>query len=74
MRSSIKQIQEVQMQFLAGPTTGSAAAPTFRALVAADIPTLTAAKVSDFDTQVRTNRVDQLASATNPVTGVTAYK
>ncbi len=56
---------------LAGPTTGSAAAPTFRSLVAADIPTLTAAKVSDFDTQVRTNRVDQLASATNPVTGVT---
>ena len=29
---------------LAGPTTGSAAAPTFRSLVAADIPTLTAAK------------------------------
>jgi len=56
---------------LAGPTTGSAAAPTFRSLVAADVPTLTAAKVSDFDTQVRTNRVDQLASATNPVTGVT---
>ena len=56
---------------LAGPTTGSAAAPTFRSLVAADIPTLTAAKVSDSDTQVRTNRVDQLASATNPVTGVT---
>ena len=56
---------------LAGPTTGSAAAPTFRSLVAADVPTLTAAKVSDFDTQVRTNRVDQLTSATNPVTGVT---
>ena len=56
---------------LAGPTTGSAAAPTFRSLVTADIPTLTAAKVSDFDTQVRTNRVDQLTSATNPVTGVT---
>ena len=56
---------------LAGPTTGSAAAPTFRSLVAADIPTLTAAKVSDFDTQVRTNRVDQLASATSTVSGVT---
>ncbi len=56
---------------LAGPTTGSAAAPTFRSLVVADIPTLTSAKVSDFDTQVRTSRVDQLASATNPVTGVT---
>tara|TARA_R100001224_G_scaffold112123_2_gene93833 strand:- start:11 stop:1174 length:1164 start_codon:yes stop_codon:yes gene_type:complete len=56
---------------LAGPTTGSAAAPTFRSLVVADVPTLTSAKVSDFDTQVRTSRVDQLASATNPVTGVT---
>jgi len=56
---------------LAGPTTGSAAAPTFRALVAADVPTLTASKISDFDSQVRTSRVDQLASATNPVTGVT---
>jgi hypothetical protein len=31
-----------------GPTTGSAAAPTFRALVAADIPVLAAAKISDF--------------------------
>ena len=56
---------------LSGPTTGSAAAPTFRSLVAADIPSLTASKISNFDTQVRTNRVDQLASATNPVSGVT---
>ena len=37
---------------LAGPTTGSAAAPTFRSLVVADVPTLTASKISDFDTQV----------------------
>ena len=56
---------------LAGPTTGSAAAPTFRSLVVADIPTLTSAKVSDFETQVRTNRHDQLASATSTVSGVT---
>jgi hypothetical protein len=47
---------------LAGPTTGSAAAPTFRSLVAADVPTLTAAKVSDFDTQVRTSRLDQMTA------------
>lgn len=40
---------------------GAAGSPTFRALVAADIPTLTASKISDFDTQVRTNRRDQLA-------------
>ena len=47
---------------LAGPTTGSAAAPTFRSLVVADIPTLTASKVSDFDTQVRTSRLDQMTA------------
>ena len=46
----------------AGPSTGGAAAPTFRSLVAADIPTLTASKISDFDTQVRTNRLDQMAA------------
>ena len=56
---------------LAGPTTGSAAAPTFRSLVAADIPSIAHTKISDFDTGVQANRVDQLASATNPVTGVT---
>ena len=56
---------------LSGPTTGSDAAPTFRSLVAADIPTITASKVSDFDTQVRTSRLDQLASATAVVAGVT---
>lgn len=32
---------------LAGPTSGSAAAPSFRALVADDIPSLTASKISD---------------------------
>ncbi len=47
---------------LAGPTTGSAAAPTFRSLVVADVPTLTASKVSDFDSQVRTSRLDQMTA------------
>ena len=56
---------------LAGPTSGSAAAPTFRSLVANDIPSITASKVSNFNSAVQTNRVDQLASATNPVSGVT---
>ena len=46
---------------------GSAGSPTFRALVAADIPTLTANKISDFDTQVRTNRLDQMAQPTADV-------
>lgn len=31
-------------------------------LIASDIPTLTAAKISDFDTQVRTNRLDQMSA------------
>jgi len=51
----------------AGPSTGSAAAPTFRSLVANDIPTLTASKISDFDTQVRTSRLDQMAAPTASV-------
>jgi hypothetical protein len=50
----------------AGPTS-STAVPTFRALVAADIPSLTAAKISDFDTQVRTSRLDQMAAPTASV-------
>ncbi len=54
-------------QVFAAPAA-TAGAPTFRALVAGDIPSLTAAKISDFDTQVRTNRLDQLAQATQPVT------
>jgi len=33
----------------AGPTTGAVSAPSFRALVAGDIPTLTASKLSDFN-------------------------
>ena len=52
---------------LSGPTTGSAAAPTFRALVAADIPTLLHTKISDFDTGVRTNKLDQMAVPTSSV-------
>lgn len=36
-------------------------------LAASDIPTLTAAKISDFDTQVRTNRLDQMAAPTASV-------
>lgn len=45
----------------AGPNTGSAAAPTFRALVASDIPTLTASKISDFATTAQGYRLDQFA-------------
>lgn len=51
----------------AGPTSGGVAAPTFRALEATDIPSLTASKISDFDTQVRTSRLDQMAAPTADV-------
>jgi len=53
---------------LAGPTTGSAAAPTFRSLVAADIPSIAHTKISDFDTGVQANRLDQMAAPTGSVT------
>lgn len=36
-------------------------------LVASDIPTLDAAKISDFDSQVRTSRLDQMAAPTASV-------
>jgi len=52
---------------LAGPTTGSDADPTFRALVAADIPSLAHTKISDFDAGVQANRLDQMAAPTGNV-------
>lgn len=39
----------------AGPTSGGAAAPTFRSLVSNDIPSLLASKISDFQTTVSAN-------------------
>lgn len=51
----------------ASPSGGGSGAPSFRSLVAADIPTITAAKISDFDTQVRTSRLDQMAAPTASV-------
>jgi hypothetical protein len=52
---------------LAGPTSGSDAAPDFRALVAADIPSIAHTKISDFDAGVRANRLDQMAAPTGSV-------
>ena len=42
-------------------------------LIASDIPTITASKISDFDTQVRTNRLDQLALP-NSTVSMNGYK
>lgn len=50
--------------FGASLTTGL---PEFRLLTAGDIPSLTASKISDFNTQVRTNRLDQMAVPTGSV-------
>ena len=52
---------------LAGPGSGSDAAPAFRVLVAADIPSLAHTKISDFDTGVQANRLDQMAAPTSAV-------
>jgi prefoldin subunit 5 len=46
----------------AGPTSGGAAAPEFRALVEADIPALTAAKISDFTTSAQSALSASIAS------------
>ena len=52
---------------LAGPGSGSAAAPDFRSLVIADLPSHPHTLISDFDTGVRTNRLDQMAAPTASV-------
>ena len=52
---------------LAGPTGGSAAAPTFRALAGADIPSIPHTRINDFDAGVRTNRLNQMTSPNGAV-------
>ena len=52
---------------LAGAASGSSAAPTFRALVSDDIPSIAHTKISDFDTGVRTNTLNQMAVPTGSV-------
>ena len=52
---------------LAGPTSGSASAPSFRSLVAADIPSIAHTKISDFDTGVRTNRLNEMTAPNGDV-------
>ena len=54
-------------QVLAGPSSGSNAALGLRALVAADIPSIAHTKISDFDTGVQVNRLDQMAAPTAAV-------
>jgi len=51
----------------AGPTTGAATTPTFRALVAGDIPSLTSSKISDLAATVQAYRLDQFAAPTADV-------
>ena len=49
----------------AGPATGSPAAPSFRALVAGDIPSLTASKISDFNEAAQDAAASMITSATH---------
>lgn len=51
----------------ASPSNGSSGQPTFRSLVAADIPSLTASKISDLASVVQAYRLDQFASPTSNV-------
>jgi hypothetical protein len=48
-------------------STNGSGTLSFITLIASDIPTLTASKISDFDTQVRTSRLDQMAAPTASV-------
>lgn len=52
---------------LAGPTTGGSTAPSFRSLVADDIPSLASTKISDLATTVQGYRLDQFAAPTSSV-------
>ena len=62
-----KDTVRVANRVLCGPTTGSNAAPTFRALVSDDIPSVAHTKISDFDTGVRTNKLNEMATPTASV-------
>ena len=63
----------------AGPTSGDAAAPAFRALGATDIPMLTLSKISDAGTAAgkgvtdNSSNADVTSSDTNLITGRTLY-
>jgi len=62
-----KETTQTANHVLAGPTSGSAAAAAYRALVAADIPSIAHTGISDFDTGVQANRLDQMAAPTASV-------
>jgi hypothetical protein len=55
----------------AGPTTGAVSAPSFRALVAGDIPTLTASKLSDFNEAAQDAAASMITGASHTNISVT---
>ncbi len=55
-----------QNTFLAAPS-GSNGAATFRAMVVDDVPSLTASKISNFNTAVRTNKLNEMTAPTASV-------
>ncbi len=56
---------------LAGPSSGNAAVPAFRQLVAADIPNLTKSKISDFPTNISAFTNDSGYVKSSGVTSIT---
>ena len=67
LERSLPKVTQRPQTLSAGPTTGSDANPTFRSLVAADIPSIAHTKISDFDSGVRTNRLDQMSAPTGNI-------
>ena len=53
LSTTIKFSNQNKNLVLAGPTSGNAAAPTFRSLVADDIPSISKSKISDFPTSLK---------------------
>ena len=53
LNTTIKFSNQNKNLVLAGPSSGNAAAPTFRSLVADDIPSISKSKISDFPTSLK---------------------
>jgi hypothetical protein len=62
---AITKATQVANTVFAGPATGADAAPTFRALTATDVPSLTVSKVSDFTESVQDVVGALIAAGTN---------
>ena len=79
LNTTISFINQDANKVLAGPTSGNAAAPTFRALDATDIPNLTLSKITDSGAAAakgvtdNTSNADVTSTDQNLITGRTLY-